>query len=363
MRIRTHYRFPGMRNHARGDRILPAGAGRRGFAPRPSSLARRFDIPARDPDAYSARKTGREVQARAFLRILAQAGALALIVLILVGFSGGFFAPGDSAAVARPALGALLVLWAVVLFAMKASRLAVVSLAVAALAIGSLVPGYFAPERACKSGCLTVYQKNLLAVAWPRYSLADDIINSGAQVVTLEEVSDFNRHFMKNLFDHYTVAVTCRFRPNQDDALLTSLPVVPGSAFCLGRTGLAGVQLLAPDGKPLWVATVHLSWPYPFGQFRQSREIADRLSKLRGPVLIGGDFNMVPWGASVHRIAQAAGTRRLGPWRNSYRMGNWILPLPIDQVLVPEGASGTVERRPFLGSDHLGLLAHIALPS
>lgn len=303
------------------------------------------------------------MQGKTILSTVVLAGAPVLIGLVLIGFSGGFFAPGDSAAVARPALGALLALWAVVLFAIKARRLAVASMAVAVLAIGSLVPGYFAPEAVCRSGCLTLYQKNLLAKAWPRYSLADDIINSGAQVVTLEEVSDFNRHFMKNLFDHYTDAITCRFRPNQDDALLTSLPVVPGSAFCLARTGLAGVQLVAPDGKPIWVVTVHLSWPFPFGQFHQSAEIAARLSKLHGRVLIGGDFNMVPWGASVHRIAQAARTRRLGPWRNSYKMGSSILPLPIDQVLVPKGASGTVELRPFLGSDHLGLLAHIALPS
>ena len=299
---------------------------------------------------------------RAVIRIFLSGGATLLVCLVLLGFVGRYFPPGDAAAVIRPQAGMVLILWAAALWSIGGRRLACVSLAVAGVAIGSVVPGFLASETTCAGACLTLYQKNLLSKAWPRYSLADDIIASGAEIVTLQEVSDHNRRFMANVFDHYPVAVICKFRPEQSVAVLTSLPVADGSQFCLAGAGLAGVKVLVPNGHPTWVLSVHLEWPFPFDQFRQARMIADRIAELDGPVLIGGDFNMVPWGGSVQRIRQAAGNQRLGGYWNSYRLGGRMLPLPIDNVLVPKGTTGRVELRPYMGSDHLGVLARIGLP-
>jgi endonuclease/exonuclease/phosphatase (EEP) superfamily protein YafD len=235
-------------------------------------------------------------------------------------------------------------------------------MAFATLAIGSVVPSFLASETTCAEACMTLYQKNLLSKAWPRYELADDIIASGAEIVTLQEVSDHNLKFMAELFDHYTVAALCDFRPEQAVAVLTSLPVADGSHFCLPGTGLAGAKLLMPNGKPIWVVSVHLEWPFPFEQSRQSRMIAEKIADLDGPILIGGDFNMVPWGDSVERIMESASNDRLGSYWNTYRLGNIVAPLPIDNVLAPRGTTGSVELRPYIGSDHLGVLARFALP-
>ncbi|PZQ96643.1 MAG: hypothetical protein DI533_13665 [Cereibacter sphaeroides] len=295
------------------------------------------------------------------MRGLAPCTALLLVGVVLVSFTGWLFAPGDSAAVIRPQAGALLIPLGLCLWTMRLRRVAVVSLVAAILALGSVVPGFLAPDAKCSGDCLILYQKNLLSKAWPRYPLADEIIGSGAQIVTLQEVSDHNRHFMAPLFDYYPVAVTCAFRPAQDVVVLTSLPVVEGSQFCLDGAGLAGVQVEAPDGRLIWALSVHLPWPYPFDQFRQSRLIAARIGDMQGPILIGGDFNMVPWGASVRRIAQAAASRYLGPFRNTFNLGGWYLPLPQDMVLIPQGSGGSVELRPYNGSDHLGVLAQIDL--
>jgi endonuclease/exonuclease/phosphatase (EEP) superfamily protein YafD len=118
---------------------------------------------------------------------------------------------------------------------------------------------------------------------------------------------------------------------------------------------------LAPNGQLIWLVSVHLEWPFPYDQFRQSRMIAKRITELQGPVLIAGDFNMVPWGWGVQRIGKAAGNRRLGAFRNTFDLGSWLLPLPLDSILVPQSATGKVELRPYLGSDHLGVLARISL--
>lgn len=288
-------------------------------------------------------------------------GATALIGVILLGFSGRIFAPGDSAAILRPLAGGLLIPMAVILWFMKTRITAFATMFVAVAALGSIAPGFIASGSNCDDGCLKLYQKNLMSKAWPRHSLANDIIASGAEVVTLQEVSGHNRKFMANLFAHYPVAVFCKSRPYQDVAVLTSLPAVEGTEFCESEIGLAGVQVRDPKGQLIWVLSIHMKWPFPFDQFDQSQAIAERIAGLDGPVLVAGDFNMVPWGASVQRIRQAAGTHILGAFRTTHELGRPLLPLPIDTVLVPQGATGTVELRGYLGSDHRGVLANIAL--
>ncbi|MCX8955709.1 hypothetical protein OU790_20025, partial [Ruegeria sp. NA] len=71
---------------------------------------------------------------------------------------------------------------------------------------------------------------------------------------------------------------------------------------------------------------------FPYDQSTQSRIIAERIADLDGPVLIAGDFNMVPWGASVRRIAAAADNQSFGAVLNTHDLGRWHLPLPIDNL-------------------------------
>lgn len=289
-------------------------------------------------------------------------GAWILAIVILLGGSGRIFAVGDSVAIFRPVASALLFFFGVGLWVLRARRTAVLSFVVAAAGAVTIAPGFLKFQSGCTGACLKVYQKNLLSEAWPRYTLADDIINSGAEIVTLQEVSAHNRQFMANLFAHYTAEVSCNFRPAQEVAVLTTLPVVDETAFCLPDVGLAGFQLIAPNGQKVWALSIHLEWPFPLDQAGQSAVIADHIATLDGPVLIGGDFNMVPWGGSVHRIKQAAGNKYLGVYRNTYNTGQVWLPLPIDIVLVPQQATGRIEYRDHLGSDHMGVLAQIQLP-
>jgi len=298
---------------------------------------------------------------RTFIRIVIFGSAIVLGSLVSLGFTGRFLALGDSVAIVKPLTGALLIPLAMVLWFMRARGAALASIVLAFVALGSVAPGFFASTSDCGGDCLKLYQKNLMSKAWPRYALADDIIASGAQIVTLQEVSDHNRKFMANMFGHFPVAVICKFRPARDVAVLTSLPAIKGTEICEPKTGLAGVQIRAPNGQLVWVLSIHLEWPFPYSQFRQSQNIAKRIAALDGPVLIAGDFNMVPWGQSVQRIRRAAGNRYLGAFRNTHDLGGLFLPLPIDTVMVPEGAAGTVELRGYMGSDHRGVLARIAL--
>lgn len=296
------------------------------------------------------------------LRILTLAGAVILIGLAVFGFTGRYFAAGDSVALMRPQIGVLLIVFTVILLFFHARGFALVSLVFATITVGSVAAGYLPTQDDCGTACVTLYQKNLMSKAWPRYSLADDIIESNAEIVTLQEVSSHNQQYMRNLFDHYPTSAICEFRPEQNVAILTTLPVVEGAEFCQHGLGIVGLQVVGPDNQPVWVVSVHLNWPYPYGQFEQSKKIAEHIEQLEGPVLIAGDFNMVHWGGSVRRIASAAGSQVFGPALNTHNLGSWMVPMPIDNLLAPKGSTGTAELRPFMGSDHLGIKASINLP-
>ena len=88
-------------------------------------------------------------------------------------------------------------------------------------------------------------------------------------------------------------------------------------------------------------------------------------------MVLGGDFNMVPWSYSVHAIQRATRTVNAGyaggTFNFSYHLnGQDVLkalpPITIDHILVPEtGVSVSIERREKLGSDHHGLLSSFTL--
>ncbi len=287
---------------------------------------------------------------------------LTLLTLVLLGFSfcGAWMPLGDTLAVGRLHLAALLVLAAPFLFKLRARRLALIALVLAVLASGQIVAGFSAAD-AVAGGRYTLYQKNLLGRAWPRYPLSDEIIASNADFVTLQEVSDHNLRFMDKLFQSYPSKKVCDFRDVGGVAVMSRFPMVPGSAQCGDHDGLALMQVLLPHGEAIWIASLHLHWPFPYGQAEQVERVVARLKLLEGPVLLGGDFNMVPWGSSVARIARAARANRLGPYRPSFPAFGPLLLLPIDHIMLPDGASGNTEIRPAHGSDHLGILARFDL--
>lgn len=297
-----------------------------------------------------------------FVRIIVFGCAALLIGLVIFGFTGLYFAPGDSVALMRPQIGVLLIVFALILLAARARGFALACLTFAVVAVGSVAAGLIPSSDDCDDTCVTLYQKNLMSVAWPRYSLADDILSSDAEIVTLQEVSSHNQQYMGNLFDHYPTSAICEFRPEQNVAILTTLPVVEGSEFCRKGLGMVGLQVIGQDDQPVWVVSVHLNWPYPYDQFEQSKSIAEHIEQLDGPVLIAGDFNMAYWGGSVRRIGMAADNRLFGLTLNTHNLGSWMMPMPIDNLLVPKGTTGTAELRPFMGSDHMGIRARISLP-
>ena len=266
--------------------------------------------------------------------------------LFFAGYLGALHPAGDSLAVARLPLAVIFAL-SVIWTDWSGPARWVISAApitgLAHLALLSMVTG--AP------GPVTLYQKNLLFKNAETAGLVADIRAAAPDLVFLQEVSPSNRAALAEMQDLLPHQLVCDFTSWASVAVLSRWPQA-GEGVCV--PGLAALPVETPDG-PGWAVSLHLHWPWPYQQPEHLESLAPILAGLEGPVYVGGDFNMVPWGWSVRRVAALTRTQRAGAVRRTVVKRG--VPLSIDHVLSPEG--GRIETRPRLGSDHWGVLGQV----
>jgi endonuclease/exonuclease/phosphatase (EEP) superfamily protein YafD len=128
----------------------------------------------------------------------------------------------------------------------------------------------------------------------------------------------------------------------------------------------AVIETTARDGRPVFVSAVHLVKPWLTGIVEAEHEnLVAQYDWFDGPVVAVGDFNAAPWSWPMRDLLERTGMRALripfGSW--PARLG--ALGVPIDHVLVHNGAR-VVAVEAFgaqMGSNHLGFVADIALPA
>ena len=280
-------------------------------------------------------------------------------VLMLVSYAGALHPAGDSFAVIRWPLA---LVFAVCVFAMPLARWIRCMLSLSSLAVVMSVfwPGFTGGHAGDYDFAL--YQQNLLFSRTERDDWLDAVDASGAEFVTLQEVSGSNYVVLDALKDTHPTQVYCEFGGVGGVAVLSSYEAVAGSELCADHKGLAAIQVETPHGR-VWLVSVHLHWPWPFGQAEQVERLIPVLEGLEGPVILAGDFNAVAWSHSVHRLAQASGTDVSGPFQATFNVKGY--PIGIDHVLTGAAYVQEVNVMPGLGSDHNGLVAYLtrATPS
>lgn len=298
---------------------------------------------------------------RALWLVLAILGVAALALTHL----GRWVPLGDALAVIRPQV---IVLSIPVILGLTLSWQARVGRAVAAVVLISVtLTGLDWLGGASRLGAeavgseLTLYQKNLLWNGTDRAALLADIQAADPDLITLQEVSRQNALIVDGLKATHPYRLLCVSRGNGGIAILSRYPLITTGQSCSLGEGIVLARVDMPERDPIWVGSVHLNWPFPYDQARQVPGIIEGLLGLEGSVILGGDFNMVPWGSAVRRIGDAARSDRIGGYASTYPGFGMLAPLAIDHVLIPQGATGAIEIRPRLGSDHHGLLARFSL--
>lgn len=288
------------------------------------------------------------------------AAALAALGL---SFLGALHPVGDSLAVFRLGIAALALalLWParpdLRLGRGPALVLAVLPLVAAGSVLWHKLPGPDITGR--DAGALTLYQKNMFHRNGDIAGLAADILETAPDIVTLQEVSVENERLLDMLWEAYPSQHLCRYSRRSGVAVLTKLPLAQAAGpgrFCSSVIGLAGLRVQTPSG-PHWALSLHFAWPWPGRQPLQVARLEAALMEAPGPRLLGGDFNMVPWSHTLRHAARTSRTHRAAPSVPTLSLGG--LPLPIDHVFAPGG--GQAQARPWLGSDHRGVLARVKL--
>lgn len=288
---------------------------------------------------------------------------------LALGFAGRFHGVGDSFAVLRPVFLVLLAVLSVIAALVRPRVFGILGLClvgVGALSIAAPDQAASVPDDAKR---YSAYQKNLLFRLHDIGPIADDILRSGADFVMLQEVHRGNRSVLDALHEAYPFQHFCPFTAVGGTAVLSRWPIV-SEADCQSEYGFSAMEVETPDGL-LWVVSLHLHWPFPHRQPVQVAAIAPVLEDFEGPILIGGDFNMVPWSYAVESLSRASDAKFFGSaggtFEFSYHLdgrnfASFLPRLPIDHILIPkDGAITDIVRRPKLGSDHHGVLADFVL--
>jgi len=276
-----------------------------------------------------------------------------LLGLWFLSLYGGLHPLGDSLAVFRLFMTLGLALLGLVMLVFRNKE------AIGPLFMGTLLSiphlgPYYGRDEMVGPPDVIVYSKNLLAGVVDVAPVVRDIEAARANLVLLQEVSIHNRRILEALAARFPHQHLCRFSDLNGMALLSRWPM--RDEDCSPVRTLATAQIDAPFGR-FHAGSVHLLWPYPYNQASILQRAMPMLTKMNGKrVILAGDFNMVPWGYTVRRIAKASGSRQIGPVWNTIDLRG--LPLPIDLVLA--SGTGVSERRQRLGSDHYGLIARIS---
>ncbi len=291
------------------------------------------------------------------LRRIIQPIFVALVVLMAASFAGAIHPMGDLIAVFRFWIALAVMACVVVLVRGWKRAFAGAALVLAGFSVD--IAAALGPAAAARSGQYTLYQKNILFNNSALPQLAQDIRARAPDFVTLQEVSATNLWLLRDLQQTYITSLFCAGSNVSALAVLARYPRSGAADICRDDAGLAAVQVLTPDG-PLWLVSLHLRWPWPYQQPENLRTVIPLLESLDQPVVIAGDFNAVAWSHAVSQVSTASGTRRFGPIFKTFKGPNIFLNVPIDHILSP-GGDGALETRPYLGSDHLGLLARFDL--
>jgi endonuclease/exonuclease/phosphatase (EEP) superfamily protein YafD len=197
-------------------------------------------------------------------------------------------------------------------------------------------------------------------------TIRDAILQSGADVVNVMEAAPL-RSELAWLSEVYPHRIGCGTMTEECDLMMLSKTPLYGSMIVTLSNVFEERMMLARvsfGDNPIHVAAIHTTKPY-FDAF-QSVELtraARVLTRVKGPLLLSGDFNASSLAPNVRQFLRRTGLRTAG-WEPP-TWPDWAgwLGVPIDHVYVREPLQiRSLQRLPDpMGSNHYGLMADIVI--
>ncbi|MDY6945222.1 MAG: endonuclease/exonuclease/phosphatase family protein [Pseudomonadota bacterium] len=304
---------------------------------------------------------------------LAIVGTAGLWLALLGGLLGRLAWPLDLLAHFRIQYAALFVLLAGVLLALRRHALAAVAVLGCAISVVPLFP-YLMTEPGTAAGTTTRDETFRLVSfnVWFRNPdmarTAAYIEKSQADAVVLLELTPPQAEMLVPLLPTYPYH---HIEPSRmGAAVFTKWPVLSAESVPLSPGGAVAARLaLDWRGTQVNVLGVHLNWPLgPRNSEFRNQELNElvRFSKAQqGPLLVAGDFNLTPWSEYFSDALQESGlqdaARGFGlarSWPAQFAPAG----IRIDHCLLSSQWRSVATRiGPFLGSDHLPIVADLVL--
>jgi endonuclease/exonuclease/phosphatase (EEP) superfamily protein YafD len=196
--------------------------------------------------------------------------------------------------------------------------------------------------------------------------IADYVVASGADIVTLQEVSCTATKQLipklKQSYPHAFVSAENCF----GIALLAKRPLITSGQVIVAprQRPLFVWARFDWGGTPIVVTTAHLAPPIaPNDQAAQITRLINHVTGFKEPQIVAGDFNLTPFSWGFSRLNNAGLSQHAtyhGTWTPMWAAA-WLPPLfSIDNVLTTRDIIGTglIVGQP-LGSDHRPLIADL----
>ncbi|HEY5807030.1 MAG TPA: endonuclease/exonuclease/phosphatase family protein, partial [Povalibacter sp.] len=308
---------------------------------------------------------------RSFTQIAAAATALCACAAFLIGFAGRWWWVADLFAHFRVQYTWMLAISALLLLLLRRYRAALLAFG-ATLVLLLTILRYFswgAPPVATAADFRFVtfnkYWRNQAPQRIGRF-----IEDSGADVFVLQEVSSAQtvQDVVGQLPSYpHVYAVP---DPPLGSVILSRWPIIERQTIELAPGGARVAKVVIDwHGRRLTVIGAHLHWPLgpQVTRLRNSEleELAQLARHTRGPLLIGGDFNITPWSQNFERAIAGTSLRdcvRGQGWISTWPTQFAPLGLRIDHCLYSEHwRVVSVRRGPILGSDHYPMINDLVL--
>jgi endonuclease/exonuclease/phosphatase (EEP) superfamily protein YafD len=187
------------------------------------------------------------------------------------------------------------------------------------------------------------------------------LLDQNADVIVLQEMTNANREPIRRaLAAGYPHVHDCNCN---DIVMFSRLPWIAAGAQprTAEQPALSWFTLAGRDGRQVRVVGLRPRYIMEPPKYAAHYDwLVRHVPKLGDRLILIGDFNAAPWSWQMMRLAAASGLRRHGTFAASWPS---LLPLVlIDNLLTTPDIKGVSFRTgPFLGSDHLPIVATVAL--